>query len=205
LRQYFCLSIIWCRRFRGVVAKNANLTIANGDKISSCLKKLIMYNYFMANKNEKGFTLVEVLIVISIIGLLASIILVGLGGFRSKGRDTRRITDLRSSQTALELYYTKFNEYPVESSWDALETELRGAGVGVINIPRDPLTGRAGLEQYAYDVSSDRQSYVLRSKLEDPNTPQLRDDFDGFGSNPISGITIDCSDSATKPYYCVQF
>jgi general secretion pathway protein G len=154
---------------------------------------------------KQGFTLVEVLIVISIIGLLASIILVGLGGFRAKGRDTRRITDLRSVQTALELYYTKFSEYPADSNWDALESTLRGAGIGVTNIPRDPLTGRAGLDQYAYDASSDRQSYVLRALLEDPNTPQLRDDFDGFGSNPIPGITLDCSDSTTKPYYCVQF
>jgi prepilin-type N-terminal cleavage/methylation domain-containing protein len=54
--------------------------------------------------NKKGFTLIEVLTVVAIIGLLASIVLVGLGSFRTRGRDTRRIADLRSTQNALELY-----------------------------------------------------------------------------------------------------
>ncbi len=150
----------------------------------------------------KGFTLVEVLIVISIIGLLASIILVGLGGFRAKGRDTRRIADLRGVQAALELYYTKFNAYPIDNSWDALASELRSAGIGVNNVPGDP-SGSGG-EQYVYDASSDKQSYILRARLEDPNAPQLRDDFDSFLGGAVSGLTIDCSD-APKPYYCVQF
>jgi prepilin-type N-terminal cleavage/methylation domain-containing protein len=155
-------------------------------------------------KLQKGFTLVEVLIVISIIGLLASIILVGLGGFRAKGRDTRRVADLRAVQAALELYYTKFNEYPSDNNWDALSSALRTAGIGVTSIPRDPASAQGGYDQYAYDTSSDKQSYILRARLEDPNAPQLRDDFDSFESGAVPGLTIDCSD-APKPYYCVQF
>ncbi|MCD6568701.1 type II secretion system protein, partial [bacterium] len=42
---------------------------------------------------NKGFTLIEMLIVISIIALLASMILVGMGGARAKARDSRRIAD----------------------------------------------------------------------------------------------------------------
>lgn len=160
--------------------------------------------YNMSIKNNKGFTLVEVLIVISIIGLLASIILVGLGGFRAKGRDTRRVADLRAVQAGLELYYTKFNEYPSDNNWDALSSALRSAGIGVNSVPRDPSGSQGGYDQYAYDTSSDRQSYILRARLEDGNAPQLRDDFDSFEGGAISGLTIDCSDSP-KAYYCVQF
>lgn len=63
-------------------------------------------------QKEKGFTLIELLIVVAIIGLLASAVLVGLGGFRARGRDARRIADLRETRKALELYYIKNNKYP---------------------------------------------------------------------------------------------
>lgn len=153
----------------------------------------------------RGFTLIEVLTVVAIIGLLASIILVGLGSFRARARDARRIADLRSTQNALELYYTKFSQYPVDSDWNALQNEIINSSIGVTKLAQDPLTGRSGYDQYAFDVSSDRQSYVLRAQLEDANNPVLAEGFHGFIGTPISGITMDCSNTATKPYYCVQF
>jgi prepilin-type N-terminal cleavage/methylation domain-containing protein len=62
--------------------------------------------------SRKAYTLIEMLMVVAIIGVLASSILVGLSGTRAKARDSRRITDLKSVQTALELYYGKYNSYP---------------------------------------------------------------------------------------------
>jgi prepilin-type N-terminal cleavage/methylation domain-containing protein len=64
------------------------------------------------NKIKKAYTLIEMLMVVAIIGVLASSILIGLGSTRSKARDTRRLTDLKSTQTALELYYSKYGVYP---------------------------------------------------------------------------------------------
>ncbi|MBI2604251.1 MAG: prepilin-type N-terminal cleavage/methylation domain-containing protein, partial [Candidatus Harrisonbacteria bacterium] len=84
----------------------------------------------MQNK-KSGFTLIEVLIVVAIIGLLASIVLVGLGSFRARGRDARRVADLRQTQNALELFYTKSNAYPNVNSWSALEQALIAATIGV--------------------------------------------------------------------------
>ena len=53
--------------------------------------------------NNKAFTLVELLVVIAVIGLLASIVLVSLGPARAKARDAARISDVRQMSTALEI------------------------------------------------------------------------------------------------------
>ena len=144
---------------------------------------------------KRGFTLIEVLIVVSIIGLLASVVLIGLGGFRARGRDARRIADLREVQNALELYYVKYNSYPEITggdSWASLRSSLVEAGIGVTTISNDPLYPDYS---YEYGVSADKQNYVLRATLEDPNNPALADDTDGTVYN------VDCDD----PNYCVQF
>ncbi len=59
-----------------------------------------------------AFTLVELLVVVSIIGLLVSIVLASLNSARIKSRDTRRVSDIREIRSALELYYTDNQEYP---------------------------------------------------------------------------------------------
>lgn len=154
--------------------------------------------YYMKN----GFTLVEILIVIFIIGLLSSIVLVGLGSFRARGRDARRIADLHSMQNGLELYFAKEGVYPsiVANStigWKQLADTLKGAGIGVNAVPNDP-AAPAG-KYYRYGASADGLNYVLGATLEDANNPVLQEDVDGdmYG--------IDCNDSATASNYCIQF
>ena len=149
-----------------------------------------------------GFTLIEVLIVIAIIGLLASVVLVGLGSFRSRGRDTRRIADLRATQNGLELYYTKNGKYPADENWSELEKTLRTANIGVVKISHDP-SSRGSEFEYAYDTSDDLQSYVLRAQLEDGQNVALKESY--HGEVVIPGISIDCTNTPTKPYYCIQF
>ncbi len=68
-----------------------------------------------SDNRSKGFTLVELLVVLSIISLLSSIILGGVSGYRLKGQDAKVISEVRNLRTALELYYNKYGYYPSTS------------------------------------------------------------------------------------------
>lgn len=64
------------------------------------------------NKYKKGFTILELLVVIAIIGILASVILVAVQNSRAKARDTKRVEEVKSLQSALELYRNSNGVYP---------------------------------------------------------------------------------------------
>ena len=66
--------------------------------------------------NKKGFTLVELLVVIAIIGLIAVLAIISLSSARIKARDARRVSDIRQIQTALELYNDDQGTYPGEKT-----------------------------------------------------------------------------------------
>lgn len=67
---------------------------------------------------ESGFTLIELLVVVSIIALLSSIAVASLNQTRSKARDAKRVSDLKTLSTAIELYYDTNNVYPVARGSD---------------------------------------------------------------------------------------
>jgi len=144
-------------------------------------------------KFRKGFTLIEMLIVITIIALLASLILVGMGGARAKTRDARRIADLHNVMNALELYYAKNYYYPDASDWATLTTELTTEDIGVSRIPQDPLNTSPTAKSYYYGASTDGQDYALGADLETED-PALDDDVDG------TVYAISCDD----PAYCLR-
>jgi type II secretion system protein G len=137
--------------------------------------------------NKKGFTLIELLVVIAIIGLLSTLAVVALGNARVKARDSKRLSDLKQMQTALELYYTDQSGYPTESG--ALGSGnfacLNNAGwqaTGCANpymgqVPVDPKSG-------AYTYTAASSSYTLDATLEG--------DMNGLSGNirlSPSGIT----------------
>lgn len=61
---------------------------------------------------QKGFTLVELLVAVGIIGVLASVSLVSINSVRGKARDSKRLADMKEVQNALEAYYSSNGFYP---------------------------------------------------------------------------------------------
>ena len=71
-----------------------------------------MLKRLRAKKNEEGFTLIELMIVIAIIGILAAIAIPQFAAYRAKGYNTAAIGDIRNLRTELESYYAEWSEYP---------------------------------------------------------------------------------------------
>jgi prepilin-type N-terminal cleavage/methylation domain-containing protein len=65
---------------------------------------------------NKGFTLVELMVVISIMAVLSSITLVAVSSTRQTARDGYRLAQIRQIKTALELYYSAHGYYPYEGA-----------------------------------------------------------------------------------------
>jgi prepilin-type N-terminal cleavage/methylation domain-containing protein len=108
---------------------------------------------------QRGFTLIELLVVVAIIGLLSSVVLASLNSARQKGRDARRVADLKQLQVALELYYSS-------QSVPAYPSALAGLAPSYISeIPKDPQTNN-NYNYTAYTVSSTITSYCICAVME---------------------------------------
>ena len=151
--------------------------------------------------NRKGFTLIEILIVVAIIGILASVVVVGLGPAQKRGRDSRRVSDLRSVQNALELYYGKNGQYPTVGvgSWGEFATVLTGAQIGTNQIPKDPTSSR----DYVYRVDAAGTTYVLGAQLEDTTGNIMQSSY--TGALPDTGTTVPGGAACgTAGFYCLS-
>lgn len=152
-------------------------------------------------KQQRGFTLIEILIVVAIIAILSSVVLVGLGPTQQQGRDARRLSDLREVQTGLELYYNRNGYYPAETTWSAMATDLTTAGIGVSQVPNDPTNGAtywySGEES---DASGNDASYVIGAHLESASSSA----FNGYVA-PSVGVPTGMKDcAAASRDYCLS-
>ncbi len=67
---------------------------------------------------NRGFTLIEILVVISIIALLSSVVFVAVQGARDRAIETSVVAQERQIKNALELFYAEHGYYPAESDWE---------------------------------------------------------------------------------------
>jgi general secretion pathway protein G len=139
-------------------------------------------------KQSRGFTLIELLVVIAIIGLLASIILASLNTARQRGRDAKRIADIRDIQNALELYDETCKSYPNSLSTAASNNCPGGITFGsfMVTIPVDPYSANSYLYT-AFGSGASCSSYHLGAELELAQT---------LGSNTAASNATKCTGGA---------
>jgi general secretion pathway protein G len=116
-----------------------------------------------------GFSLIELMVVITIIGILAATIYANFGQGNAKARDAERQSDLRVMQTALGQYRQQYGRYPAmgaDGNGDGYSSEGESATyiVGlapdfVPRLPKDP--SRGANPGYSYAVDSTGSVYKL--------------------------------------------
>ncbi|MDP4007840.1 MAG: prepilin-type N-terminal cleavage/methylation domain-containing protein [Candidatus Peregrinibacteria bacterium] len=91
----------------------------------------------------KGFSLIELLIVITIIGILAVVFLPKITSGPARARDAQRVSDVADIANAIEMYNQDNETYPGDGSWQALAPNALGIDTYFDKgtIPQDPQTG----------------------------------------------------------------
>lgn len=122
----------------------------------------------ITNHKSKGFSLVELLVVITIIAILSVVAYVALGGQTAKARNSRVMNDLATIQSALEIYYLdsdNSSQYPMVATWD---TDL------IPNyITKVPTRPDDDTENYYYYQGGGSKQYALGAVIEDTDSGGL--------------------------------
>ncbi len=114
----------------------------------------------LKNKSE-GFTIVELLIVIVVIGILATLVIVTFTGIQQKARDSQRQTDINALDSHIEAYYAQTGNYPTlaqltDATWRG--TNMKGLDPGALTAPNQtamPTSAAPTTNLYQYAPTHD--------------------------------------------------
>jgi type IV pilus assembly protein PilA len=92
-------------------------------------------------QNQKGFTIVELLIVIVVIGILATLVIVTFSGIQQKARNTKRQTDINAIDSTIEAFYASSGNgyYPTLANMNDptfRSTNLKGFDPSALQDPK---------------------------------------------------------------------
>ena len=153
-----------------------------------------------------GFSLIELLIVIVLIGLLS---VIGFGYYQTylmKGRDSQRKSDLQNIRSGLEMFRADQNTYPAsvisagkyliaacdpsscltatQCNWNSIWSCGTTGSVYMQKLPKDP---RSGTTPYDYHYTLNGSTYTLEACLENANDPDWTTPGSAWGTSCISG------------------
>ena len=119
------------------------------------------------DRKKFGFTLVEILVVITVIGVLMAMAFVAYSGFRVSGRDNRRKADLANIASALEIYRADCGQYPVSITFGSALSGDQAQCSGnsyMAKVPVDPLN--TGSSVYIYTSPAGNKTFSVCAVLE---------------------------------------
>lgn len=129
---------------------------------------------------NKGFTLIELVVVLTVISILLSLGLTSYASFNKQARDARRSADLEQVRGALELYRSNIGAYPTPAGSFGMDfgsgALSDGTNTYMSLIPQDPKSPQS----YYYSVSGDE--YTIAALKE--------------GESTCGVASIDCSTTA---------
>lgn len=157
---------------------------------------------------QKGVTLFEILVVVSIIGLLFALSYVSVIGQMKKARDGERKMDLDVMKKALEEYYDSVGCFP--DSLICGQDLIFGEENIMKNIPCDPSSGQS--YRYVTDENECKNQFQIYTKLEVPSDNSIETSGCLFGCGPdcaynygvsSTNISLDeCRGSSFEQYVC---
>ena len=133
-------------------------------------------------RKQSGFTIVELLIVIVVIGILAALVVTTFSGIQRKARNTERETDVKAIHGQLEAYFASNNTYPTlanltDATWRS--TNMKSLDAEALKDPKANSDGSenvpaatATASRYGYNVTCDTATppnctaYTLTANLE---------------------------------------
>ena len=122
---------------------------------------------------KKGFSLVELLVVITIIAILSVAAYTAIGGQTAKAKNSRRMQDLSTVQNALEIYYVEKGAYPDEvavtgtgNSYHKTFNTTQLDNKYLSKTPLDPWSTLTKPIPYAYGVTDTKKKYQLAATIE---------------------------------------
>lgn len=135
---------------------------------------------------KSGFTMIELLVVIAIIGILMTL---GLGSYTkslSRGRDSKRIQDMKEAQKSFELYYSLNNTYLANPNYNLMFTPQTG---------RQPVPPAGGLDYFCSNCTT--TSYTYCTRLENGA------DYGNYTCNADTSTATCAPANSGQTHYCV--
>lgn len=115
-----------------------------------------MRNEKLKQIRQKGFTFIELMVVIAIIGLLASVVLLAVNSARAKSRDAKRLAEARSISTAQIAYF----DDQLPSAYATNIGQLVSGGY-LQTAPVYPTPADGDCSQTGYGISSTASSFAV--------------------------------------------
>lgn len=146
---------------------------------------------------RQGFSLIELLIAITIIGILSSI---GLSTFTSaqiKSRDAKRKAHLKQLADSFEAYHNDYGQYPAEDgsggldgyTWGASEFSDAKGTVYMVQLPQDPTLGMSYIYDAGAPVAGKITTFQLYTRLENNLDPAINKDSN---NQPLVFESLSC-------------